>query len=425
MPPAQVWTLKIKPNVKFSDGTPYDAAAVKANWDANNDPAMNSIHRVNMAGVTSEVAGPLELKVTLAKPSLNFDRNVVNGLTYIASPTAFKADPKGFTGKPVGAGPFVLKEWVRGSRQTLVRNPTYWQAGLPKLDQVTFTVISDATQLLNTLGNGQADITVTSNAEADDIAKTKHLEALTTPVYGGQYFLMNTRRAPFDDPRARRALAMALDSPAMMKTLYGDNIKAADSVFKENSPLVDPAVPAQPGLQPGRGAEAVRRTRRRGQAGALHVPHAAEHQRAQDRRVHAEPAEPVQERLDGDRGGGGRRVHHQGPGEPRLPGAELRHVARRPGPGHRQPVPQHVADELLRLHQPGGGRGVGQGPGGGDRGSAPGGVHRAGQDHRAGRAAVRLAGGGHGDRLPVDGDGSDDGERRGHADGPGGVEVVR
>ncbi|MGA4545682.1 ABC transporter substrate-binding protein [Uniformispora flossi] len=241
-----VWTLKIKPNVKFSDGTPYDAAAVKANWDANNDPAMNSIHRVNMAGVTSEVTGPLELKVTLAKPSLNFDRNVVNGLTYIASPTAFKADPKGFAGKPVGAGPFVLKEWVRGNRQTLVRNPTYWQAGLPKLDQVTFTVISDATQLLNTLGNGQADITVTSNAEADDIAKTKHLEALTTPVYGGQYFLMNTRRAPFDDPRARRALAMALDSPAMMKTLYGDNIKAADSVFKENSPLVDPAVPAQP-----------------------------------------------------------------------------------------------------------------------------------------------------------------------------------
>ncbi|MEU8139451.1 ComEC/Rec2 family competence protein [Streptodolium elevatio] len=241
-----VWTLKIKPNVNFSDGTPYDAAAVKANWDANNDPAMSSIHRANMAGVTSEVAGPLELRITLAKPNLNFDRTVANGLAHIASPTAFKADPKGFPSKPVGAGPFLLKEWVRGSQQVMVRNPTYWQAGLPMLDQITFTVMPDSTQLLNTLGNNQADITVTSNGEAEEIAATKNLEAITTQVYGGQYFLMNMRRAPFDDPRARRAMAMAFDGAAMMQTLYQGDIKTADGLFPDNSPLIDPSVSAQP-----------------------------------------------------------------------------------------------------------------------------------------------------------------------------------
>ncbi|NUU25459.1 MAG: ABC transporter substrate-binding protein, partial [Streptomycetaceae bacterium] len=165
-----VWTLKIKPNVKFSDGTPYDAAAVKANWDANNDPAMSSIHRANMIGVSSEVVGPLELRITLAKPNLNFDRTVANGLAHIASPTAFKADPKGFTTKPVGAGPFILKEWVRSSHQIMVRNPTYWQPGLPKLDQVTFKVLPDNNQILNTLGSGQADVTITSDGQAEEIA---------------------------------------------------------------------------------------------------------------------------------------------------------------------------------------------------------------------------------------------------------------
>lgn len=245
-----VWTLKIKPNVNFSDGTPYDAAAVKANWDANNDPAMSSIHRANMLGVSSEVVGPLELRVTLAKPNLNFDRTVANGLAHIASPTAFRADPKGFTGKPVGAGPFLLKEWVRGSHQVMVRNPTYWQPGLPKLDQVTFKVITDNLQILNTMQNNQADITVTSNGEAEENAKAKNLEATTEQVYGGQYFLMNMRRAPFDDPRARRAMAMAIDGAAMMKTLYGDDIKTAKGVFREGSPLVDPSVPEQPEYNP-------------------------------------------------------------------------------------------------------------------------------------------------------------------------------
>ncbi|MGA4545322.1 ABC transporter substrate-binding protein [Uniformispora flossi] len=242
----KVWTLKIRPGVAFTDGTPYDAAAVKANWDAHADPAMKSLRRGLVAGVTTEVAGPLELRITLATPNLSFDRTVAYGLSFIASPTAFRADPAGFGAKPVGAGPFKLKEWVRGDHQTMVRNTAYWQQGLPHLDEVTFKTMADNQQILNTITSGQADLTVTSDGQAGADAKAKKLSVQTQQVDGGQFLLFNVKRAPFDDPRARRAIALAMDPGAMMKTLFNGEVKAAPGMFRENSALIDPSVAQQP-----------------------------------------------------------------------------------------------------------------------------------------------------------------------------------
>ncbi|MYV99623.1 ABC transporter substrate-binding protein [Streptomyces sp. SID3343] len=242
----KLWTLKVRPGVAFTDGTPYDAAAVKANWEAHADPAMKSLRRGLVAGVTTEVAGPLELRITLATPNLSFDRTVAYGLSFIASPTAFRADPAGFGAKPVGAGPFKLKEWVRGDHQTMVRNPTYWQQGLPHLDQVTFKTIADNQQILNTIATGQADLTVTSDGQVQAQAENKNLKADTAQVDGGQFLLFNLKRAPFDDPRARRAVALAMDAGAMTKMLFNGEIKPAHGLFRENSALIDPSVPQQP-----------------------------------------------------------------------------------------------------------------------------------------------------------------------------------
>ncbi|WTW99005.1 ABC transporter substrate-binding protein [Streptomycetaceae bacterium NBC_01309] len=242
----KTWTLRLRPGVAFSDGTPYDAAAVKANWDAHADPATKSLRRGLVTGVTTEVTGPLELRATLATPNLSFDRTVAYGLSFIASPTAFRADPAGFGAKPVGAGPFKLKEWVRGDHQTMVRNPTYWQQGLPHLDEVTFKTVADNQQILNAISTGQADLTVTSDGQAAAQAADKKLKADTMQVDGGQFLLFNLKRAPFDDPRARRAVSLAMDAGALTKTLFNGEVKAAKGMFRENSALIDPSVPQQP-----------------------------------------------------------------------------------------------------------------------------------------------------------------------------------
>ncbi|MGA4539704.1 ABC transporter substrate-binding protein [Uniformispora flossi] len=242
----KVWTLKLRPNVKFSDGTPYDAAAVKANWDAHGDPAMKSLRRALVVGVTTEVVNPLEMRITLPVANRSFDRTVAFGLCFIASPTAFKADPAGFSTKPVGAGPFTLKEWVRGDHQTMVRNPTYWQAGLPKLDEVTFKSIADNQQIFNAMSSNQADISVLSDGAAKADADKRGLNSDSYFVDGGQFFMFNLRRAPFDDPRARKAVAMAIDQDAMMKTLFNGEVTAGRGILRDNSALLEPGVQQQP-----------------------------------------------------------------------------------------------------------------------------------------------------------------------------------
>src|SRR4051794_27401705 len=111
------WTLKLHPDVKFSDGTPYDAAAVQFNWQRIADPANRApFAQYAQEVATYDVVDPQSLKVTLKKADPYFDQWVARALSSIGSPTALKANPTGFSSKPVGAGPYLLKDWVRGNQ---------------------------------------------------------------------------------------------------------------------------------------------------------------------------------------------------------------------------------------------------------------------------------------------------------------------
>src|SRR3954451_24413026 len=162
---ALVWTLKIKPNIKFSDGTNYDAAAVKTNWLRLQDPA-NTAMRAAQANQmqTIDVVDPLTLKVTLKSKNAVFPQ-VVALIPFIGSPASIQQQGNDkFTNTPVGAGPFTLKEWVRDSRMVLVRNPTYWRAPLPYLDKVIARTIQDESQRINTFQSGDANFMYTNLA---------------------------------------------------------------------------------------------------------------------------------------------------------------------------------------------------------------------------------------------------------------------
>lgn len=105
------WTLKLRPNVKFSDGTSFDAAAVMFNWQRLADPANNA----NDASIADEiqtmaVVNPLTLNITLktADPLWNIEASS-KSLSYIASPTAINTEGANFGMHPVGAGPFILR----------------------------------------------------------------------------------------------------------------------------------------------------------------------------------------------------------------------------------------------------------------------------------------------------------------------------
>ncbi|GAA4945127.1 hypothetical protein GCM10023205_00960 [Yinghuangia aomiensis] len=232
-----LWTLELRPNVTFSDGTPLDAAAVKFNWERLADPTLLSPHAQTLKGVTLTVVDPTHLTIQLAAPDRAFDHVVADELAYVGSPTAMKADSKGFGKKPVGAGPYVLKSWDTTS-QVFARNPTYWQgADKAYLDGITFKVLTPevATAALNA---GQADVAFTSSGRDTSRAQAVGLDLIPVVGPGAVMMAFNDATAPFDDVRARKAVIAALDADQVGKALQA---QTTDSVVPDASPLASSA----------------------------------------------------------------------------------------------------------------------------------------------------------------------------------------
>src|SRR3984957_19249700 len=131
-----VFTLR--QGVQFQDGTPFDAAAVKWNIDQRLDPKVNSPQRQVLAPIVAsvDVIDPRHVAFNLVAPSPALFSRLGERVGFMVSPTAWQQRGESFGSQPIGTGAFVLKEWTRGSRVVLERNPTYWQPGVPYLDRI-------------------------------------------------------------------------------------------------------------------------------------------------------------------------------------------------------------------------------------------------------------------------------------------------
>jgi peptide/nickel transport system substrate-binding protein len=226
---------------------------VQYNWQRQADPATKSVNQGVAARIASmQVVDPLTLNVTLAAPDPNFNHLVSYQLATIGSPTAIKSEGAGFATKPVGAGPFILKEWVRGDHQTFVRNPDYWEKGRPYLDQIVHKFIADDLARYNTFKTtpGSMDFQF---AYGRPEAKQDHVKTIVmTPNGGGSALAFNTTKPPFDDVRVRQAIAMAVDVNQFVqirrnndKALYMPTLdKAGTPFYDKNIGPPKPNIPA-------------------------------------------------------------------------------------------------------------------------------------------------------------------------------------
>jgi peptide/nickel transport system substrate-binding protein len=247
---ALVWTLKLHPNIKFTDGTPYDAAAVKFNWLRLQDPK-NAAAKAAQANLISsmDVIDPVTLKITLKAKNAEFPIAVAL-IPFIGSPAAIQSKGDGFTSDPVGAGPFTLKNWVRNSQMTFVRNPNYWNAPLPYLDQIIMKPIIDESQRINTFQAGGGNLVfVGAPSNADALDKAKAGVDLPMILNGGITLYFNTRKPPFNDVRLRQAIAMAIDPNDYSKVVDNGLVEPIDSIFRHDSPFYDPSI-LQPAYNP-------------------------------------------------------------------------------------------------------------------------------------------------------------------------------
>ncbi len=242
----KVWTLKIRAGVVFSDGTPYDAAAVKYNWERLADPALKCTMAGQVSGIASmTVVDAQTLDVNLKEGSSSFNDIVSSRIGVIGSPTAMKASGADFGSKPVGAGAFIVESWVKDDKMVLVKNPKYYLAskGLPYLDKITIRPLLDENQRRASLEKGEVDLIFSQIPTT--IAPLEKNTSVTVTKYslqGAENMLFNVTTAPFKDVRARKAFIQSVDTKKLAEVVFANGLPPADGFIYEGSPYDNPSV---------------------------------------------------------------------------------------------------------------------------------------------------------------------------------------
>jgi ABC-type transport system substrate-binding protein len=252
------WTLKLRPNVLFHDGTPLDAQALKTIWDTYL-VAPGS----NLAGTIAEVSSldvvdPLTVRYSLTGANSAFPDVLADPAGWPFSPTAAAKFGADAGANPVGTGPFRFVSWQRDNNLVVEKNQDYWQEGLPHLDKITFRPIPDEDTRLASLESGDVDAMQSLRQSA--VRKARDMEGVDNYEYLGNSTggsVINTSRAPFDDVRVRQALAYAGDQEAVIDVLGGTGLTPPSTqYFSPDDPYYsEAAAEAWPTHDPARAQE--------------------------------------------------------------------------------------------------------------------------------------------------------------------------
>ncbi|MFN8023064.1 MAG: ABC transporter substrate-binding protein [Acidimicrobiales bacterium] len=225
---ATVWTIKLRSGISFQNGEPLTADAVRQNFQAILDSAQFKDQLSLLASMN--VVDDLTLELTMSSPWGTFPNTLVGEIGtqvgYIAAP-AMLASPEG-SRNPIGTGPFSFVEWVPDDHVTVQRNDDYW-GGPAYLDEVVFKPIADSTARKAAFDAGDIDVYYTGSSseiteyfaqqDAGEVGVT--IGAPSEP----DVVMFNTAKAPLDDVRVRRALAMSVDIPRLYDYLEATGVK--------------------------------------------------------------------------------------------------------------------------------------------------------------------------------------------------------
>lgn len=224
------WNMTLRSGITFHDGTPLNADAVVKHFLRLQDPstACPCLDTVKIIASMDTPDGPEGLSVVfhLATPSVAFpDIVLASSDGYIESPAAVAQYGVEYKNHPVGTGPFTLVEYVPGDRVVLKAYPGYWKKDdngiqLPYLDKLTIKPIPDSGQRVAALEAGDIDIFQTADSGTIAQSEDKGFTAQKISGSSSTIILLNNAKPPFDDVRARQALAYAIDKDAINERVY-------------------------------------------------------------------------------------------------------------------------------------------------------------------------------------------------------------
>jgi peptide/nickel transport system substrate-binding protein len=246
------YTFHLRDDVRFTDGTPFDAAAVKANFDHWLDPKTQSSNIAPQLTnyVDTTIVDAHTALVTLKTPNAFFLTTLANPSAGIQSPTALKRGNTLNCDSPVGSGPFIVKKWDRGSEILFVRNDAYnspppqaHHQGKAYAEQVEWRIINEPATRFNALLSGEISVVNGVPPENYPVAKaTPNVKLIEDEQPGVPWQVdLNTTRAPFNDLRVRKAFRFASDPEAGLQSAFFGAYKRAGGPLSPSTPFYDPA----------------------------------------------------------------------------------------------------------------------------------------------------------------------------------------
>ncbi|MER5911452.1 ABC transporter substrate-binding protein [Streptomyces sp. NPDC001982] len=230
-------TFHLRPGLKFSDGAPVDAAAVKAAIERAKKQK-NSALFGDLTSIKSVDANGLDAVVRLTQVDYQIPQLLGERVLQIASPKA-AANATKLDQNPVGAGPFVVTQLIPGTKVLLKKNPDYWDAENIHIDNVELTSAPDASTVVSGLQTGVYNFADIDPSQAK-AAKKAGLDVFVQPGFNASNISLNVNKAPFKDDRVVDAVRHAINRQEFVDKLTFGYGEATDQPFPKRYVAYDP-----------------------------------------------------------------------------------------------------------------------------------------------------------------------------------------
>lgn len=224
------WQFKLRQNVKFHNGEPFNADAVKFSIDRYFDDSISSPHKSSLEFIDRvEVVDEYTVNIITKEPSpLVLTRNTMafTGTIVMVPPNYIEENGIDyFAENPVGTGPYKFKEWIKGEKVVLESNPEYWN-GEPEIKEVTFRFIPEASTRVSALLSGDVDVIQRVPSDLIERVEGSSDDKTVISESGGFALMMqlNPEAHPaLQDKKVRQALNYAVDIETILATVLGGN----------------------------------------------------------------------------------------------------------------------------------------------------------------------------------------------------------
>lgn len=213
-PDLTTYTFRLKRGVKFHNGEPFNAQAVKFSFDRAGAEKSTNKDKRTFAALTTRAVDEHTVVILTKEIDPDFPFLVGQATAAIVEP---KSADSNMT-KPVGTGPYVLENWVKGSSITLKKWDGYRNAGAVKINRATFRFIPDPAAQVAAMLAGDVDVfpRITPRS-VEQFKGNPRFQVMVSGSRAKTILAINNKKKPFDDVRVRRAVAMAIDRKAVIQ----------------------------------------------------------------------------------------------------------------------------------------------------------------------------------------------------------------